>query len=102
VDFVKNNPDKSLFLVHLYTYRDDPGLKAGFKNFINERLDEAENAIISLKKKNVIKSDIDSRVLSGIFIGQYFSTVFLSEFLKPELLNAEIAMELVKSLMKID
>lgn len=102
VNFVKNNPDKSLFLVHLYTYRTDPDMNEGFKKFINERFDEAEMAINLLKGKNVVKSKVDSRVLAGVFIGQYFSAVLLSEFTEPESLNADVAMEIVKNILKID
>jgi len=102
VQFVINNPDKSMFLVHLYSYRGIPGMDEGFRSFVQDRINETERVILSLKEKGVVKSDLHPRVLAGVFIGQYFTNVFLNEFLGPELFNPDVVVELTKGLLRID
>lgn len=99
-DFVINNPDRSRFLVHLYTYRAIPELDQGFRNLVQERIDDIEKVIKALQKDDVVKADIHPRVLAGVFVGNYFTMVFLNEFLGPELVNAETAIDLTKNFLK--
>ena len=102
VDFVINNPDKSMFLVHLYSYRVIPELDEGFRKAVEEHLNEIERVIESLQKKGVIRLDMHPRLLAGAFLGQYFTAVFLNEFLGPELYNTETAMGMTKQFLGID
>jgi AcrR family transcriptional regulator len=102
VNFVLNNPDKTMFLVHLYSYRGIPEMDEAFKLFVENRLDDAENAIKTMQEKGIIKNKTHPRILAGIFIGQYFTMVFLNEFMPKELFNADVIIELAKSLMQID
>ncbi len=102
VDFVINNPDKSMFLVHLYTYRVIPELDEGFRKAVEEQLNDVERVIESLQKKGVIKRDTHPRLLAGMFVGNYFTAVFLNEFLGPELYNTETAMEMTTQFLGID
>lgn len=53
-----------------------------------------------MKEMDVVKTDIHPRVLAGVFVGSYFTMVFLNEFLDPDLLNAEKAEDLTKNLLK--
>jgi len=101
VQFVINNPDKSMFLVHLYSYRGIPGLDEGFRSFTEDRLNETEKIIRSLREKGVVRSHIHPRVLAGVFIGQYFTNVFLNEFLGPELFTPDVVIEMTKGLLEI-
>jgi AcrR family transcriptional regulator len=101
-DFVINNPDRSRFLVHLYTYRAIPELDEGFRNDVQNRIDTIEKVIKALQEGNVIKADIHPRVLAGVFVGSYFTMVFLNEFLGPELVNAQTAIDLTENLLKSD
>jgi hypothetical protein len=101
-DFVNNNPDRSKFLVHLYTYRAIPELDEGFRKDVQERIDAIEKVVRSLQQKNVVKTDIHPRVLAGVFVGSYFTTVFLNEFLGPDLVSAETAVDLTKNLLKCE
>ena len=94
VEFVINNPDKSMFLVHLYSYRVIPELDEGFRKTMEDQLDELEGVIESLQKKGLIRPGMHPRLLAGMFVGNYFTAVFLNEFLGPELYNAESAMEM--------
>lgn len=100
--FVIDNPDKSMFLVHLYSYRVIPELDEGFRDFVQNLLDETEAIIRSLKKKRTVKSSIHPRVLAGVFIGQYFTNVFLNEFLGPDLFSPEVIARLTASFLEID
>ena len=102
VDFVIHNPDKSMFLVHLYAYRVIPELDEGFRNSVQERLNELEKVIGSMQGKGVIRLDTHPRVIAGALIAQYFTAVFLNEFLGPELYNAETAMALTRSFLGMD
>ncbi len=101
-DFVINNPDKSMFLVHLYSYRVIPELDEGFRKAINGQLDEVERVVASLQKKGVVRSGMHPRVLAGVFVGSYFGAVFLNEFIGPKLYNSETSMELMKRVLGID
>ena len=102
VEFVINNPDKSMFLVHLYSYRVIPELDEGFRKTMEEQLDELERVVESLQKKGVIRPNIHPRLLAGAFVGNYFTSVFLNEFLGPELYNNESAMEMTKHFLGIE
>jgi len=102
VEFVINNPDKSMFLVHLYSYRVIPELDEGFRKAMEEQLNELEGVIESLQEKGVIRPNMHPRLLAGTFVGNYFTAVFLNEFLGPELYNTESAMELTRHFLGID
>ncbi len=101
INFVIDNPNKSMFLVHLYTYRAFPELDEGLKRFIEGMITEAEAAIKSMKKKGILKSPIHPRLLAGVFISQYFTMVFLNEFIDKKLFNPETAIQLAKNVMGI-
>lgn len=102
VEFVINNPDKSMFLVHLYSYRVIPELDEGFRKTMEAQLDELERVIESLQKKGVVRPNMHPRLLAGTFVGNYFTAVFLNEFLGPELYNTASAMEMTKHFLGID
>ena len=101
-NFVINNPDKSMFLVHLYSYRVIPELDEGFRKAVEEQMNEIGKVIRSLQEKGLIRAKIDPRLLAGAFVGNYFTTVFLNEFLGPELFNIESAMEMTKQFLGVD
>ena len=101
-DFVINNPDKSMFLIHLYSYRVIPELDKGFRKAVEEQMNEIERVVGSLQKKGVIRVKMHPRLLAGEFVGHYFTAVFLSEFLGPKLYNTETAMEMTNHFLGID
>ena len=100
-DFVINNPEKSMFLVHLYSYRVIPELDEGFRKNVEMQLNEVERVIASLQKKGVIRVDMQPRLLAGMFVGHYFTSVFMNEFLGPKLYNTETAMEMAERFLGI-
>ena len=106
VRFVIDHPDKSMFLVHLYSYRDKEELDDRFSLFLNLMIDETEKTISRLRQKGILNKgffpDIHPRMLAGLFISQYFSMIFLNEFLPKELFNADTAVNLVKELIGVD
>lgn len=100
--FVLQNPDKCMFFVHLFSYRGMPEVDEVFKNYIEDSLNEAEKAFIAIKEKGEMKSDLHPRILAGVFLAQYFTTVFLQEFMPPEIFNEETALKLANSVMMIE
>ncbi len=102
VDFVVNNPDKSMFLVHLFSFRVVPEFDTLVTDFLKGMVESAENAIIGMKNKGVVKSDLPPRLLAGMFISQYFSMVFVNEFVGKEYLTPDTIIRMAKNLMKID
>jgi len=44
---------------------------------------------------------VHPRLLAGAFVGQYFTAVFLNEFLGPELYNRETAMDMTRFFLGI-
>jgi hypothetical protein len=91
-----------MFLVHLYSYRVIPELDEGFRKTMEEQLGVLERVVESLQKKGLIRPNIHPRLLAGTFIGNYFTAVFLNEFLGPELYNAESAMEMTRHFLGIE
>jgi hypothetical protein len=69
---------------------------------MEEQLDELERVVESLQKKGVIRRNIHPRLLAGTFIGDYFTAVFLNEFLGPELYNTESAMETTRHFLGME
>jgi AcrR family transcriptional regulator len=102
VDFVLHNQDKSMFLVHLYSYRVIPELDEGFRKAVEDRLNQLEKVIESMQKKGVIRRGTSPRLLSGVLVGNYFIAVFLNEFVGPDLYNVETAMKMTKHFLGID
>lgn len=106
VRFVIDHPDKSMFLVHLYSYRDKEELDDRFSLFLNLMIDETEKTISKLRHKGILKKgffpDSHPRMLAGLLISQYFSMIFLNEFLPKELFNADTAVNLVKEFIGLD
>jgi AcrR family transcriptional regulator len=102
VDFVINDPDRAKFLVQLYSYRVIPELDDGFRKTVDEQLNEMERVIDSLQRQGRIRVNMHPRLLAGSFVGQYFTAVFMSEFLGPELFNVEASMKMTERFLGID
>jgi hypothetical protein len=69
---------------------------------MEEQLDELERVVESLQKKGVVRPNIHPRLLAGTFIGNYFTSVFLNEFLGPDLYNTESAMAMTRHFLGIE
>jgi AcrR family transcriptional regulator len=79
--FIKQNPHKSRFLIHLLSYRDNPEFEKIFNKFMDDSINTIEEVMKSGKRKGVIKSKVNARMLAGLFVTQYFTTVVLNEFM---------------------
>ncbi len=106
VSFVMENPDKSMFLVHLYSNRETKELDDRFKKFLELILGETEKVITTYREKKLFKNETfpeaHPRVLAGLLISQYFTMIFMNEMLPKDLFNEEIATSMVKKFIGID
>jgi len=102
LDFVKDNPHKSMCLVHLLSYRDDREFENTLKAFINDCIEGVRRVLESAKRKGRLKSGIDPYTLAGIFVNQYFTVVSLKELMEPELFTDETFFKLMKDMLNIE
>lgn len=106
VRFVIDNPDKSMFLVHLYSSRAADTLDENFKLFLNLILDDTEKRIGNMREKELLDQevfpDVHPRVVAGLLISQYFTMIFMNEMLPDDLFNEKVAEKMVKKFMGID
>ena len=98
-DFVKENPHKSMFLVHLLSYRNDPDFENIFKDFMDRCIEGVRRVLVSAKKKGILKSDVDAHILAGMFVNQCFSVVSLKEFIEPEYFTSELFFRLMRDML---
>lgn len=102
LDFVANNPHKSMFLVHLLSYRDDPEFDIIFKDFMDRSIEGVRRILESAKKKGILKSKIDISILAGMFVNQYFTVVSLMEFVELSNISDKLFYELMKDMLVIE
>jgi len=101
-DFVEQNPDKSMFLAHMLSYRDIPEFNNVFKEFIGRSIGSIRKMIESAKEKGKIKSKVDSGFLAGMFVIQYFTPIALKEFMNQKYLMGETFFQAICDMLKID
>lgn len=101
-DFVAQNPHKSMFLVHMLSYRDDPEIYCAFKDFMERSIEAVRRVIESAKQKGRIQSRVDSLFLAGMFVVQYFTPIALREFMDPKYLNGERFGQPIWDMLKIN
>jgi AcrR family transcriptional regulator len=102
VDFVENNPHKSMFLVHLLGYRDEPEFENVFTEFMARSIEGVKRVLESAKKKGRLKSKVDVHVLACFFVNQYFTVVASREFLDQRYFSEKTYFQLMKDLLGID
>ncbi len=83
VDFVKNKPHKSMFMIHLLSYREDPDFSRVLGDWIRSSIIGIERILASAKKKGRTKSPLDPYTLACLYVNQYFTIVALKEFMEP-------------------
>ncbi len=102
VNFVKNKPHKSMFLVHLLSYRDDPDFAKVLEDFIKESIIGIERILASAKKKGRIKSPVDPYSLACFYVNQYFTIVALKEFMEPSRFKEKALIQWTHGMLGID
>jgi AcrR family transcriptional regulator len=88
--FLRENPDKSMFLIHLRTYKNDPEFDGIFRESMERYFGVFEKILSLAKKKGRIKSKINDHVLARIFVVHMLALVFLGDFVDPEYLTEEM------------
>jgi AcrR family transcriptional regulator len=101
VDFVRQNPHKSMFLVHLLSYRDNPEFENVFKEFMERNIEGVKRILESAKRKGKLKSNVDVQVLACFFVNQYFTVVASREFLDQKYFSQETYFQLMQDLLGI-
>jgi AcrR family transcriptional regulator len=100
-DFVRDKTHKSMFLVHLLSYKDDPDFERELKNFIENSVTGIERILTSARKKGRIKSPLDAYSLACFYVNQYFTVVALREFMDPNRFKEEMVIRFVHSLLGV-
>jgi AcrR family transcriptional regulator len=101
IDFLLENPDKSMFLIQLLSYRDEPEFEKTYREYMETSIERVKTIISSAKKKGTIKSEIDDRVLSGMFVTQIMTAVVLKELIDPNFFTDEIFFQVLSSMLGI-
>ena len=101
-DFVKNSPHKSMFLVHLLSYKQDPDFERALKDFVESSVQGIERVLTKAKKKGKVKSKMDTHALACAFVNQYFTVVALKEFIDPKFFTEKICIQLTHTLLGIE
>lgn len=101
-DFVVQNPDKSMFIIHMLSYKNDAELNSVFREFMKDNIEGIARVIESAKKKGRIRSNVDTHLLAGMFASQYFPVVRLREFENQHNLTPEMYFEMMRDMLKIE
>ncbi|MBI9074958.1 MAG: TetR/AcrR family transcriptional regulator [Desulfatibacillum sp.] len=99
VDFVVKNPDKSMFLVHLMSYKSDPDFADTFTQFMEDSIGAIERVLNRAKAKGKIKESADTRFLAAMFVSQYFTVVAMQDFIEPGCFTGDTHFDIMESLM---
>lgn len=102
IDFVQSNPHKSMFLVHLLSYRDQPDFDTVFMDFMESSIEVIRVVIASAQAKGRIKSPINARLLANIFVNQYFNVAALRQMQVPIDEMRPALIEMVHNMLRIE
>jgi AcrR family transcriptional regulator len=80
MDFVKKNPDKSMFLLQCITYKGEPEINKALKDYVILSIKTVESVIEAAKRKGKIKHNIDSNMMAYIFVMNYFTLGVFGEY----------------------
>jgi AcrR family transcriptional regulator len=105
IDFVEHHPDKSMFLVHLLSNRNEKAIYGVFKDFLEKSIKGVENVLAAAAANGKIrlnpKRPHDIRLLASIFICQYFTVVAVRDFVNPGYLKSETCLNYTLGLLQI-
>ncbi|MBA2882979.1 AcrR family transcriptional regulator [Desulfosalsimonas propionicica] len=100
-DFVKEHQDKSMFLVHMLSYKNDPELRAIYHRVVQAHQKHIESVLMKAKEKDKIKTQLDLNFLAAIFASQYYSVVAVKDFVSPKSFRFENFYQFMADLLKI-
>lgn len=98
-DFVDQNPDRSMFLVHMLSYKDDPDFNAAFETTVQKHTGSIEKILQSAVSKGKIDKDLNLNFVSAFFCHQYFSMVGMKETLGEKDFKYEYYFAIIKKLL---
>ena len=102
IDFVLNAPHKSMFLVHMLSYKDDPEIADVFNAFMERSIEGARRILESAKRKGELRSKLDVRLLACVFVNQYFTVVASREFVDAKYFSSNTYFQLMRDLLGIE
>ena len=100
IDFVANNPDKSMFLVHMLTYWDDPEFKEVYRELMESSIESICRVIEAAKRKDLFRSQVDSRFLAALFVGNYFLAIAVKDFIPSDQFIGENFFEPIRLMLR--
>ena len=102
VDFIAQHPDKSMLLVHMLSYWDDPEFKAVYRDLMERSIGSIARIIDSAIKKGLLDSRVDSRFLASLFIGNYFLVIAVRDFIPGDQFTGDNFFEPIRMMLKKD
>ena len=102
VDFVMQNPHKSMFLVHLLSYKGNPEFAGVLEEFMERNIEGVRRILESAKKKGMLRSKINLRLLACVFVNQYYTVVASREFLDSKYITGDAYNQLMLDMLKMD
>lgn len=99
LDFVIKNPHKSMFLIHMFSYTDEPEFHILFKKFMDTCITRIEREIDKAKQKGTIKNPLNSRFLAGLLVVQHFTAVLPKNYIDPALFDKQNLLEVFMKML---
>ena len=98
-DFVDQNPDKSMFLVHMLSYKDDSDFNAAFESVMAKQITSIEKVLQSAMGKGKIDDNLNPEFFSSFFCYQYFCVVGMKETLEDKEFKYEHFFDIIKKIL---
>lgn len=98
----KNHKQEALLLFHVYCYRVAPEVDERYKDLSEMLIGRIEKILKSMKKKGALSKTADTRFLAALFTGQFYTIVFVNEFVDPKQISADMAHQLAQKIIEIE
>lgn len=99
-DFVDRNPDKSMFLVHMLSYKDDTDFNTAFETAMKKQIASVETVLHSAIQSGKIDKHLNPQFFSSFFCYQYFCVVGMKEALEDRNFKYEHYFDIIKKILK--
>jgi AcrR family transcriptional regulator len=101
IDFLKKNPNKTMFMIHTLSITKEPEFEGFFKNLMERFVDTFEKTFISIKKKGKYKSKIKPRPLAVMFACQYLTAISAKILINPKDFTSNNFVQLSLDMLKL-
>jgi len=102
LDFLMNDPNKSMYLIHMFSCMDEPEFRILIDRFMNRCISRIEREIDKAKQKGTISNPLSSRFLAGMLVVQGSASVLLRNYIDPVLFDRQNLLETVAKCCGID